>query len=148
MQTVRDCHVLQEKCRLRSPNGARFCPNPPRRRGEGAAAGRRISRDAAASTIHIHTQGTLPALVGAFISRRPCVNPLPCPDLPRIGQFFSWTRSTACLSAQSVGPLCPAVTGLNLMCTVLSNVRGWHNGAVSAHEPRAAIGWRPSTPPR
>ena len=58
----------------------RFCLNPPRRRGGGTAQGR-ISRDAAASTIRAHTQGTLPALVGAFFSRRPCMNPLPCPIL-------------------------------------------------------------------
>jgi hypothetical protein len=59
-----------------------FCPNPLRRRGGGTAQGR-MSRDVAASTIHVHAQGTLTALVGAFVSRRPCMNPLPCPNLPR-----------------------------------------------------------------
>jgi hypothetical protein len=75
----------------------RFCPNPLRRRGGGTAQGR-MSRDVAASMIHVHTQGTLPALVGAFFSRRPCMNPLPCPDLSRKQRFFSWTdarRATA-----------------------------------------------------
>ena len=75
----------------------RFCPNPPLRRGGGTAQGR-MSRDAAASTIRAHTQGTRPALVGAFSPRRPCMNPLPCQDLPRNLRFFSRTpvrRSTA-----------------------------------------------------
>jgi len=69
----------------------RFCPNPPLRHGGGTAQGR-ISRDAAASTIRANTQGTRPALVGAFFPRRPCMNPLPCQDLPRKWRFFSWTR--------------------------------------------------------
>ena len=69
----------------------RFCPNPPLRRGGGTAQGR-MSRDAAASTIRAHTQGTRPALVGAFFPRRPCMNPLPCQDLPRNWRLFSWTR--------------------------------------------------------
>jgi len=69
----------------------RFCPNPPLRRGVGTAQGR-IGRNAADSTIRAHTQGTRPALVGAIFLRRPCMNSLPCQDLPRNWRFFSWTR--------------------------------------------------------
>jgi len=59
----------------RQPDSA---PNHPECYGGGKAR-QRFSRDAAASTIAIDTQGTLPALVGTFLRRRSPVTPLPVP---------------------------------------------------------------------
>jgi len=85
---------------------------------------RRLSRDAAASTIGIDTQGTLPALVGTVSSRRPRMTSPPVPRIARnctiIGTRFR-ALSTLCLSDQSARINCPAVTGLNLVCIVLGS---------------------------
>jgi len=150
----------------------RFCPNRPRRRGGGTAQGR-VSRDAAASTIHAHTQGTLPALVGAFFFAATVHEP---PPVPRFSSYMSNSfRGPECGVPQRpigqatlsschgvpISECCtlesanrrPRLTGryraiVPALYLVGLIVRGWHNCAVSARQPRAAIGWFPSTPPR
>jgi hypothetical protein len=164
-----NCHV-QEKCRLRSPNGARFCRNLR----ECAATGRR--RDVSHATppppryVYTpkeHCQRSVGRCFAATVHEPP-----PVPRSAQKCHLFSWTRSTACLSAQPACQNCPAVTDFRLVCTVLgsqpigaqetdrgnvrscpspvhlANARGLHSCGRSHGQIRAAIRWLPSTPPR
>jgi hypothetical protein len=88
----------------------------------------RSSRDAAASTIHVHPRSTASARQGCFFAAT-VREPAPVPRYAQVWAIVSWT-----LGAQSARPLCPAVTEFKLVCTVLGS------------QPIAALGSWADTP--